>query len=456
MASSKEIHFPRVINLTLSTTPSSILIHEQYIIVGTRDGRLIAFNSKQKSQSVKISTSRISCLAVMPNDDCVVGIDVKGGLVLVDTKTFSIIRKVSIPSGVKKLLVGVATTSILYVATSKCVYSIRLDLKAESVLLYSSPSSPIVSISLSSRGRSVLVSTAMGGEPIRLDDKFNTDTHQRGSSAYVDEGTKWLQRSRSQRRHSRPRRVVPSSSSTTLLSSPAKRASTTSRRNRIDSSSLLTPFMNDDMMTTATSQYYTRKSTAEEERSDDSDSVSSKSSSNSSVAPRASLLVAATTFDTFYVQATIHDTGHVRLVLSSSSSNNVIEDDDEDDDNVERTYTLNATPTDADRLLMEIRHRKNNRRRKSQKLVLAPWLPKLCTSQNFLSACTSSGSVYFIASNYRSYRFEYGQSVHDFSFSGSKFFDDHSCVLALLPRDGRRIEVFRVGHDCVGHLVSET
>ena len=190
-----------------------------------------------------------------------------------------------------------------------------------------------------------------------------------------------------------------------------------------DSSSLLTPVQIDEMFP---AQISTDKEEEEE-------SVSSKSSSNSSVFS-SSLCVTATSFKNFYVQATIHDTGGVRLVLMSSSK---------------VAYTLNATLTDADRLLLNLE--RTRRHRKNRRQVLAPWLPKLCTSNNLLCACTSSGSIYFISSDYRSYRFEYGTSVCDFAMSRSTFFGGkESFVLVIVPRNSRHIEVYRLVDSIVG------
>ena len=62
-----------------------------------------------------------------------VAVDVRGGLYIVDLETFKTIRKVQVPNGVSKMILG---DSLVYVATSRSVYSIRLDIKAESVLLY--------------------------------------------------------------------------------------------------------------------------------------------------------------------------------------------------------------------------------------------------------------------------------------------------------------------------------
>ena len=62
-----------------------------------------------------------------------VAVDVRGGLYIVDLETFKTIRKVSVPNGVSKMILG---DSLVYLATSRSVYSIRLDIKAESVLLY--------------------------------------------------------------------------------------------------------------------------------------------------------------------------------------------------------------------------------------------------------------------------------------------------------------------------------
>ena len=414
MSNSNEIHFPTCLNLIVSSTPSSILVHDRYVIFGTRHGVLTSIDVSKLIRSKEISKSRISCLGVMKETRVLVAVDVRGGLSLVDLKSFETVRNVSVPNGVSKMIVG---DGIVYVATSRRVYSIRLDTKAEVVLLHSSLT-PIVAISLSSG--SVVVSLAEG-EHIRLDDKFNTDT-DRSSSSYVDEGTKWLRRSRSQRRP--PPGSASQRSHTvsgTRMSSPAKPSASSRIR---DSSSLLTPAM--DMMDDMIPQ----SSTDIDEIDQDKDSVSSKSSSNSSNdVVSSSLCITATSFKNLYAEATIHDTGSVRLVLMSSSSKSEV------------AHTLNATLTDADRLLMDLERK--NRHRKNRKM-LAPWLPKLCTSGPLLCACTSSGSVYFIASDFRSYRFEYGTSVCDFAMSRSTFFGDDSFVLALVPRNSRRIEVFRL------------
>ena len=256
-----------------------------------------------------------------------------------------------------------------------------------------------------------------GGEPVEIDDKFKTDS-DRSSATYVDEGTKWLRRSRSSKRRPTTKRphVVSSASSENKIISPAK------HRVR-DSSSLLTPVQIDEMFPTQIS--------TDKEEEEDEESVSSSSSSVFS----SSLCVTATSFKNFYVQATIHDTGGVRLVLMSSSK---------------VAYTLNATLTDADRLLLNLE--RTRRHRKNRRQVLAPWLPKLCTSHNLLCACTSSGSIYFISSDYRSYRFEYGTSVCDFAMSRSTFFggDKESFVLVLVPRNSRHIEVYRLVDSIVG------
>ena len=220
----------------------------------------------------------------------------------------------------------------------------------------------------------------------------------------------------SKRRPTTKRPHVASTSEKNKIISPAK------HRVR-DSSSLLTPVQIDEMFPAP------QISTDKEE---DEASVSSKSSSNSSVFS-SSLCVTATSFKNFYVQATIHDTGGVRLVLMSSSK---------------VAYTLNATLTDADRLLLNL---ERNTRRKNRRQVLAPWLPKLCTSNNLLCACTSSGSIYFISSDYRSYRFEYGTSVCDFAMSRSTFFGGkESFVLVIVPRNSRHIEVYRLVDSIVG------
>lgn len=88
--------------------------------------------ASKTSSSNQISNATISCLGIMENRH-VVAVDVRGRLYIVDLETFKTIRKVSVPNGVSKMILG---DSLVYLATSRSVYSIRLDIKAESVLLY--------------------------------------------------------------------------------------------------------------------------------------------------------------------------------------------------------------------------------------------------------------------------------------------------------------------------------